>query len=149
MKKLIEQILKFGVVGIISFIVDFIITMAISSLLRELFNVNTSNSALIGAFFGFTISVIVNYLLSMKYVFQRKDNINRKKEFIIFVVLSTFGLVINELVIIFCINLVYNNWLWLQTLLNATLAIAISKIIATGVVMVYNFVTRKIFLEKR
>lgn len=149
MKKLIEQILKFGVVGIISFIVDFIITMAISSLLRELFNVNTSNSALIGAFFGFTISVIVNYLLSMKYVFQRKDNINRKKEFIIFVVLSTFGLVINELIIIFCINLVYNNWLWLQTLLNATLAIAISKIIATGVVMVYNFVTRKIFLEKR
>lgn len=149
MKKLIEQILKFGVVGIISFIVDFIITMAISSLLRELFNVNTSNSALIGAFFGFTVSVIVNYLLSMKYVFQRKDNINRKKEFIIFVVLSTFGLVINELVIIFCINLVYNNWLWLQTLLNATLAIAISKIIATGVVMVYNFVTRKIFLEKR
>lgn len=31
MKKLIDQILKFGVVGIISFIVDFVITMAVST----------------------------------------------------------------------------------------------------------------------
>lgn len=149
MKKLIEQILKFGLVGIISFFVDFIITMITSNILIRIFNINISKSALIGAFLGFTISVIVNYILSMRYVFQRKDNIDRKKEFIIFVILSTFGLLINELIIYFCIDIIYNNVLWLQSLINETIIIAGAKIIATAVVMVYNFITRKIFLEKK
>lgn len=149
MKKLIEQILKFGLVGIISFFVDFIITMITSNILIRIFNINISKSALIGAFLGFTISVIVNYILSMRYVFQRKDNIDRKKEFIIFVTLSIFGLLINELIIYFCIDIIYNNVLWLQSLINETIIIAGAKIIATAVVMVYNFITRKIFLEKK
>ena len=51
MKKLIDQILKFGVVGIISFIVDFVITMAVSTLLRTSVGMTTSQAALVGAFF--------------------------------------------------------------------------------------------------
>ena len=149
MKKLIDQILKFGVVGIISFIVDFVITMAVSTGLRQGAGMGTSQAALIGAFFGFVVSVIVNYILSMKYVFERRDDLDRKKEFIIFVVLSVFGLGINELIILFCIDIVYANWAWLHALVGATLATAGAKIVATAVVMVYNFVTRKIFLENK
>ena len=145
MKKLIDQILKFGVVGIISFIVDFVITMAVSTGLRQGAGMGTSQAALIGAFFGFVVSVIVNYILSMKYVFERRDDLDRKKEFIIFV----FGLGINELIILFCIDIVYANWAWLHALVGATLATAGAKIVATAVVMVYNFVTRKIFLENK
>lgn len=149
MKKLIDQILKFGVVGIISFIVDFVITMAVSTLLRTSVGLTTSQAALVGAFFGFVISVIVNYILSMKYVFERREDLDRKKEFTIFVVLSIIGLGINELIILFCIDLVYANWAWLHNLIGATLATAGAKIVATAVVMVYNFVTRKIFLENK
>ena len=149
MKKLIDQILKFGVVGIISFIVDFVITMAVSTLLRTSVGMTTSQAALVGAFFGFVISVIVNYILSMKYVFERREDLDRKKEFTIFVVLSVIGLGINELIILFCIDLVYANWSWLHNLIGATLATAGAKIVATAVVMVYNFVTRKIFLENK
>ncbi|MFR6537514.1 MAG: GtrA family protein [Lachnospiraceae bacterium] len=149
MKKLIDQILKFGVVGIISFIVDFVITMAVSTLLRTSVGMTTSQAALVGAFFGFVISVIVNYILSMKYVFERREDLDRKKEFTIFVVLSIIGLGINELIILFCIDLVYANWAWLHNLVGATLATAGAKIVATAVVMVYNFVTRKIFLENK
>ena len=149
MKKLIDQILKFGVVGIISFIVDFVITMAVSTLLRTSVGMTTSQAALVGAFFGFVISVIVNYILSMKYVFERREDLDRKKEFTIFVVLSIIGLGINELIILFCIDLVYANWSWLHNLIGATLATAGAKIEATAVVMVYNFVTRKIFLENK
>ena len=76
MKKLIDQILKFGVVGIISFIVDFVITMAVSTGLRQGAGMGTSQAALIGAFFGFVVSVIVNYILSMKYVFERRDDLD-------------------------------------------------------------------------
>lgn len=149
MKKLIDQILKFGVVGIISFIVDFVITMAVSTLLRTSVGMTTSQAALVGAFFGFVISVIVNYILSMKYVFERREDLDRKKEFTIFVVLSIIGLGINELIILFCIDFVYANWAWLHNLIGATLATAGAKIVATAVVMVYNFVTRKIFLENK
>lgn len=149
MKKLLNQILKFGIVGIICFIIDFVITMAISTGLRATSEISTTNAALIGAFFGFVISVVVNYLLSMKYVFKRREDMDRKRVFVIFVVLSVFGLGINELIILLCIDVIYNNWLWLQTLVGATLATAGAKIVATGVVMVYNFVTRKIFLEQK
>ena len=149
MKKLINQILKFGVVGIICFFIDFIITMAISSVLRSALAMGTSEAALIGAFFGFVISVIVNYLLSMKYVFKRREDMDRRREFIVFVILSVIGLGINEMIILFCIDIVYSNWAWLHNLVGATLATAGAKIVATGVVMVYNFITRKIFLEQK
>lgn len=109
----------------------------------------TSEAALIAAFFGFVISVIVNYLLSMKYVFVRKEDMDRRKEFIIFVILSAIGLVLNEAIIKISLDVVYENWVWLRNFAGPTLATAGAKIVATGVVMVYNFVTRKIFLEQK
>ena len=76
----------------------------------------TSRAALVAAFFGFVISVIVNYLLSMKYVFVRKEDMDRRKEFIIFVILSAFGLVLNEVIIKVCLDVIYVNWQWLAKL---------------------------------
>lgn len=149
MKKLIEQILKFGVVGVICFLIDFLITIALSALLRSAAGLSTGNAALVGAFFGFTISVIVNYLLSMKYVFVRKQDMDRKKEFVIFTILSVIGLIINELIIKVSIDVIYAGWTWLQNLLSPGLVTAGAKIVATGIVMVYNFITRKIFLEQK
>ena len=51
MKKLIEQILKFGVVGVVCFLIDFLITMGLSTLLRSLAGMPTGSAALVGAFF--------------------------------------------------------------------------------------------------
>lgn len=49
MKKLMEQILKFGVVGVICFGIDFVITLGISAVLRNI-GMATATAALIGAF---------------------------------------------------------------------------------------------------
>ena len=106
MKKLIEQILKFGVVGVVCFGIDFVITLVVAAICRNL-GMATSPAALFGAFWGFTISVIINYILSMKFVFVRKENMDRRKEFVIFVILSLFGLLLNELIIWFCVDVVY------------------------------------------
>ena len=149
MNKLMEQILKFGVVGVVCFLIDFAITMIVSSLLRSVAGMEVGTAALVGAFFGFTISVIINYLLSMKFVFARKENMDRRKEFVIFTILSLIGLLIHELIIMLCIDVIYANWTWLNGLLSATLATAGAKIVATGIVMVYNFITRKLFLEEK
>lgn len=170
MKKLLAQIIKFGFVGGLCFLIDF----AISTVLFHMLNgiVTKKQATAIGGAAGFTISVIVNYVLSMKYVFTRKEDMGRKKEFVIFVILSVVGLGINEVILLLCSNLyegnvllkdAFHNTVWLvlskvgasapnDVDVNEfadTLWFAISKVIATAIVMVYNFISRKLFLEQR
>ncbi len=141
MKKLIDQILKFGVVGFLAFFIDFGIFKLLSAALGLHY--------LIANFFGFTISLIFNYAASMTFVFERKENADRKREFAVFAVLSVIGLLLNELIIYICIDGIYANAAFLRAHMSGDLAATLGKIIATGIVMVYNFVTRKIFLEKK
>ncbi len=148
MKKLLNQILKFGVVGVVCFGIDFVITLIVAALCRKA-GMETTAAALVGAFWGFTISVIVNYILSMKFVFERRDDMDRRREFVIFVILSLIGLALNELIIKISIDVVYVRITALHDILTPGIVTAGAKIVATGIVMVYNFVTRKIFLEKK
>lgn len=141
MKKLIDQILKFGVVGFIAFFIDF----GIFKLLSSVFGVYY----LVANFFGFTISLIFNYAASMTFVFERKENSDRRTEFLIFTVLSIIGLLLNELIIFICIGGIYQHMALLQELMSRQWAETFGKVVATGIVMVYNFITRKVFLEKK
>jgi len=126
--KLIRQIIRFSLVGVICFFIDY----GLLILLTRVFGVYY----LISAAISFTVSVTVNYKLSMKYVFRGKDDISKRKEFIIFVLLSIVGLVINEVFMyLFTDGMGFKYY--------------ISKIGATIVVMIWNFVTRKIFLEQK
>lgn len=150
MKKLIEQALKFGVVGFVCFFIDYLIGVIVLNILMSIFGVSFFEKAsMISSALGFTISVIVNYILSFKFVFERKEDMNRKAEFVIFLVLSIIGLLLNTFIIWVCTGPIYSNLAWLRSLLNETLAYTGAKVIATAIVMVYNFVTRKIFLEKK
>ena len=89
MEKLIAQFMKFGVVGVIAFVIDYGLMVA----LTELAGVNY----LISATISFTVSVVFNYLASMRYVFTHKQGLSRRREFVIFVVLSVIGLGVNDL----------------------------------------------------
>lgn len=124
--KLIAQFMKFGVVGVIAFVIDY----GLLALLTEAFGVNY----LVSATISFTVSVIFNYLASMRYVFTHKEDMSRRREFVIFVVLSVIGLIINNLCMWAGVELLGIHYL-------------ITKIVATAIVMIWNFVTRKIFLD--
>ena len=126
MKKLIAQFMKFGVVGFLAFIIDY----GLLALLTEVFSVNY----LVSATISFIASVVFNYVASMRYVFTHKEDMSRHREFIIFVVLSVIGLIINNALMWAGVELLHVHYL-------------IVKIVATAVVMVWNFVTRKIFLD--
>ncbi len=126
MKHLIQQFMKFGVVGVVAFVIDYGLMVALTEL--------AGIDYLISATISFTVSVVFNYLASMRYVFTHKDGLSRRREFFIFVTLSVIGLGINDLL------------MWVGTSLFG-ITYLITKIAATAIVMVYNFVTRKIFLD--
>lgn len=126
MKRLMEQIVKFGAVGVAAFIIDY----GIMVLLTEAFGIPPVASATA----SFVISVIFNYLASMKYVFSHKADLSRKREFTIFVALSVAGLLLNDAI------------MWAGTEI-ALIDYRAVKIAATAIVMVWNFITRRIFLD--
>ena len=127
MKKLIIQLIKFGIVGVIATVVDFGVLM----FLKELMHIDV----LVASAVAFSVSVIANYILSMLFVFKGSES-GKLKEFIIFVALSFGGLLINQFI------------MWIGTEMLAVYYIWV-KIFACIFVPIYNFVTRKIFLEKK
>lgn len=131
MKKYINlflQLIKFGIVGGISTLLDY----GLMLLFAEVFDI----FYLLSSTLSYTISLVFNYVASMRYVFRGREDMNKLKEFLIFTVLCLMGLGINQLVL----------WLIVE---YAGIDYRISKIGATGVVMIWNFVTRKLFLEEK
>ena len=151
MKKLRDQILKFGVVGVVCFFIDYFIYLISNKIMVATgFAASFKYYDLISSFFGFTISVVVNYILSFKFVFERREDMDQKKEFVIFLVLSVIGLFVNEACMFVGYHVIYENISLLQKIMSENFAVNVFfKFAATAVVMVYNFVTRKIFLEKK
>ena len=100
MKKLFHQMIKFGLVGVICFVIDYITGLIVLNVLMALFtDAWFEKASMIGSAAGFIVSVIVNYILSFKFVFERKQELNRRTEFIVFVILSVIGLMINSFMI--------------------------------------------------
>ena len=125
-KKIAAQFAKFGVVGFIAFLIDY----GLLILCTEMLGI----SYLVSATIGFVVSVIFNYVASMRFVFTHKEDMSRTKELVIFVVLSVIGLGINDGLM----------WLGVDGLGWHYMLV---KIIATVVVSIWNFVTRKVFLD--
>ena len=151
MNKLMQQIAKFGLVGVICFIIDYVIYRIANMVFETSGLAETFPKYIyISLALGFTVSVVANYLLSMKFVFTRRDDMSRQKEFVIFLILSVIGLIVNEVCMFIGMDLIYAGWTWLQGIMSRDFAKDIFfKFGATGVVMVYNFITRKLFLEKK
>ena len=128
MKKLFEQIFKFVIVGGLSFVLDFIIYYVLTKLFGVYY--------ITAGFFSFTTSLIFNYLMSMKFVFRSKDSLKKTHEFAIFATLSVMGLGLNLLCLFIMVD-----YMGIYDLF--------AKVLTAGIVMVFNFVTRKIFLEQK
>ena len=128
MRKLIEQMIKFGFVGFLCFFIDYGIMVLLTEVAGIVYLVSSACS--------FTVSVIVNYILSVTFVFETDKEKSRIKEFIVFVFLSIIGLGINQLCMWFGVELLHISYL-------------IVKIGATAVVMVYNIISRKLIIERK
>ena len=125
--KLFKQIFRFIIVGGIATIIDW----TIYYILFNIFEINP----LIENILSFSVAVVYNCIASIKWVFTVDENKNKKQIFIEFVILSIIGLIISEILLYIFVDTIKINEM-------------ISKVLATIIVMTFNFVTRKMFLEK-
>ena len=128
LKKLMPQIIKFGVVGGTAFFIDYGLLLFFTDICGIWY--------LLSSFLSYSISTVFNCWASMKFVFKGKEDMGKGKEFTIFVTLSLMGLGVNQVGMWGFVDGFGMDYKW-------------AKIIVTAIVMVWNFITRKIFLEEK
>ncbi|MDE5852879.1 MAG: GtrA family protein [Oscillospiraceae bacterium] len=116
----LREMFRFVVTGGFSFLVDF----GLMVFLVEIFHMNE----LFAAGISFTVSVIVNYLMCVFWVFDATQK-NNVLTIIIFIVSSIIGLGLNELFM----------WILLEIYINYMVA----KIISTILVMIWNYIAKR------
>ena len=123
---LILQFCKFGVVGILSLFVDY----GLMVFLVEIVGVDYFRASAL----SYTFSVLVNYVLSMRFVFQGREDMSRTKEATIYFILSFIGLGLNQLLMWIAVDVI-------------GIFYVIAKVMSTFMVTWYNFASRKKFFE--
>lgn len=121
---MLKQIIKFCLTGGLCTVIDFGVLFVLTE--------QIGLSYIVSNIISVSLSTIMNYILSKCVVFNFS---NTFKNFMIFVIFSLIGLAINEGLMILCVDLLVVDY-------------KVGKIAATGVVMCFNFITRKYLLKE-
>lgn len=122
---LFKQLFNFVWIGFLTFFIDY----GCLNVSNKVLSLNLTLSVVC----GFIISTVVNYLLNTKFTFTTQKT---PAQFVGFVLLSVIGLGLTEVIMHFATGTLGLNNLF-------------AKVISTGIVMVYNFITKKLFLERK
>jgi putative flippase GtrA len=117
------QLFRYVFVGGTAFVVDFFFLFFFSDICGIYY--------LISAVLSFIISVLVNYVMSTKWVFNQDNIENKVLEFNLFILISTIGLVFTEILLYFFTDIIGLYYL-------------ISKIISAIIVLFWNFLARRV-----
>jgi len=127
MRRLFWQFARFVIVGGISFAFDF-------GLYYVLFQY-VGVQYIVASTISFSLSLVLNYFLTLKFVFEAVPGRNIAKEFVLYVGLNLIALGLNQLILFLTVDA-----------LGASPVIG--KLIATAVVLIYNFISRKLLIER-
>lgn len=117
------QLFRYIFVGGTAFVVDFFFLYFFSDICGIYY--------LISAVLSFIISVLVNYILSTKWVFNQNNIENKVLEFNLFILISTIGLIFTEILLYLFTDIIGLYYL-------------ISKIISAIIVLFWNFLARRV-----
>ena len=117
------QLFRYIFVGGTAFAVDFFFLYFFSDICGIYY--------LISAVLSFIISVLVNYIMSTKWVFNQDNIENKVLEFNLFILISTIGLGFTEILLYLFTDIFGIYYL-------------ISKIIAAIIVLFWNFIARRV-----
>lgn len=137
-KNRLNEVIRFAVTGGACFVVELVVLV----LLKELLHLDT----LIATPLAFLVSVTVNYLMCVAWVFEGvKDSGNATR--LGFVVTSVIGLVLNEvLMLLFRVTLGEEAVLLTVFGFSVTMYM-LNKALATLLVMVWNYFTKRAILQ--
>lgn len=117
--------LRFTIVGSINTVIDFSILFTLATL----FNVPKELANFVSTFVAFLFSFFAN----KKYTFKSTSK-NLKKQFLLFTIVTLFGLWVIQTIIIAAITPVFTN-----LGVNKATALLISKLIATIASLIWNY----------
>lgn len=120
------QFIRYGLVAAIAFVFDF----GTYALLVRGFDMHS----VLAATLGFSFGLIVNYLLSILWVFKERAR-SKQVEMIAFFVIGIIGLILTDIII----------WILAIEMHQDEL---LAKLIATAIVFFWNFGARKFLLFK-
>ena len=154
-RELFWEIFRFLLVGGTATVVDY----AVFYLFRQwllpatLLDGNTWNviSLVIATAFGFCVGLLVNWILSVKFVFRAAKNkveVHSTKGFAIFSIIGLIGLGITELGMLLLVHIFPTITLFGVTEFLLPWKEWLAKAIMTCIVLVFNYVGRKIFVFK-
>lgn len=154
-KQLFWEIFRFLLVGGTATLVDYFVFWLFDGLLFPSFG-NAgwwqTVSLILSTAFGFCVGLIVNWILSVKFVFRQvknKEEVNSKKSFVIFTIIGIFGLLITEVGILLLVKIFPEFTLFgSAALFGTTWAKWLAKVIMTCIVLAWNYIGRKIFVFK-
>ncbi len=139
-KRRLDEVIRFVVTGGVCFLIE----QAVLSLLKELFQLDVNY----GTPIAFLVSVVANYLLCVKWVFPNADGSGSKTK-LGFVLTSVIGFFLN-----WGIMALFTLWLGQDTVLMTIFGIQLkiyhlNKTIATLLVMVWNYFTKRFVLKSK
>ena len=155
-KQLFWEIFRFLLVGGTATVVDYIVYYLFRQWILPPTLINTavwnSWSLILSTAFGFGVGLVVNWLLSVKFVFQAvkdKKESSSKKSFVIFTVIGLIGLAITEIGMHVLVSVLPAfPFLGTTAFFGLPWKEWLSKVIMTCLVLVFNYVCRKIFIFK-
>ena len=139
MNNRLKEILKFALTGGVCFLIEY----AALVLLKEWLHLPVVAATPI----AFLISVVFNYLLCVKWVFEGAQEGSRAAQ-LGFVITSVMGLFLNWL-IMWALTALLGEDTLLFTLLDIEVKVyMLNKVIATALVMVWNYFTKRYVLRR-
>lgn len=127
MKKLLKQFCRFSAVGVVAFLMDYGLLFVFTESLHMHY--------LLSSMLSFSVSTVFNYVYSTRYVFDCDQEKGRTGQFTVFLLLSVCGLLLNSLLMKIFVE---------QMMMHYMMA----KLCAAILVSVWNFISRKVFLEE-
>ena len=121
------KIFKYFLVGSIAALTDLLLFYSFAKLLGY--------NYLVVAFFSFIIATLVNYILSIRYVFQSGVQFSKKYEISLIYLISGIAIIINQVSLYVLVDLL-------------ALEMILSKIIATMITFFWNYSMRNSFVFK-
>ena len=153
-KQLFWEIFRFLLVGGTATLVDYFVFWIFDGLLFPLFMPTAWHtfSLVLATALGFCVGLVVNWVLSVTFVFKHvkdEQEAKSKKSFALFTIIGVIGLLITELGIVLLVAVFPPITIFgTQALFGTAWEKWVAKVIMTCIVLVWNYLGRKIFIFK-